>query len=100
MLRFAGVRRIVNIKAISMNRLIISAIGVILTFIWIVYTAPPRQNKLEKSRNTPIKKINKSTSGSIHNIRQANYKGAESDTSESNLYLITQISSERNHENE
>lgn len=100
MLRFARVNRIVNIKAISMNRLIISAIGVILTFIWIVYTAPPRQNKLEKSRNTPIKKINKSASGTLNNIRQPIDKSSRSDSSGSNLYVITQISTDRNYEKE
>ncbi|MES2875752.1 MAG: hypothetical protein V4708_18655 [Bacteroidota bacterium] len=53
-----------------MNRLIISAIGVILTFIWIVYTAPPRQGTVGKLENTPIKKINKSGSTTVKKIRQ------------------------------
>ncbi len=54
-----------------MNRLIVSAIGVILTFFWIIYTAPTRPDKPEKLKNEPIKKIIKSGSSSHKMIRQA-----------------------------
>ena len=61
-----------------MRRLIFSIIGLILTFIWIVYTAPIRQNKPETVEGGPIKKINKSGSTSLNKISQPIYKSTES----------------------
>lgn len=61
-----------------MNRLIFSAIGVILTFAWIVYTAPNKQNKVEAPEAGRIKKISRSGSTSLNKISQPVYKNAES----------------------
>ena len=71
-----------------MNRLIISAIGVILTFTWIVYNAPPRKDKLEGFDSEPIKKIEKSGSTSLYKIKQTNLKSNIKDTTESKPYLF------------
>lgn len=60
-----------------MNRLIFSAIGVILTFAWIVYTAPAKQNKIQTSEDGQIKKISRSGSTSLHKIIQPVNKGVE-----------------------
>ena len=71
MLRFNDTYRIGSIHAtIRMNRLIFSAIGVILTFIWIVYSAPHKQDKLETFEDGPIKTISKSGSTSLNKISQ------------------------------
>ncbi len=57
-----------------MNRIIFSAIGVIVTFTWIVYTAPSKQNKIETPENGRIKKISKSGATSVNKITQPIYK--------------------------
>ncbi|SKB29285.1 hypothetical protein SAMN05661099_0250 [Daejeonella lutea] len=62
-----------------MNRLIFSAIGVILTFIWIVYTAPSKKSKLGSLENSRIKKISKASSISLHTLTQPGIKGQELD---------------------
>lgn len=67
MLRFKSAFRIVIIKTtINMIRLLVSAIGVILTFCWIIYTAPDRPEKAGRLKNIPIKKINKSGSSNLN----------------------------------
>ena len=53
-----------------MNRLLVSAIGVLLTFCWIIYTAPDRPEKVDRIKNEPIKKINKSGSNSRNKLEQ------------------------------
>ena len=73
---------------IGMNSLIISGIGVILTFTWIVNNAPPRKDKLEGFDSEPIKKIEKSGSNSINKIKQTNLKSNIKGTTESKSYLF------------
>lgn len=70
-----------------MKRLIFSACGVILTFIWIIYTAPPIQGKNNASENGQIKTINRSGSTSINKIRQPISKSFKPDT----LYIRNKL---------
>ncbi len=63
-----------------MKRLLFSAVGVILTFVWIIYTAPPIQGKNNASDKGQIKKINRSGSASINKIRQSINKPIGRDT--------------------
>ncbi|MES3017205.1 MAG: hypothetical protein V4721_05480 [Bacteroidota bacterium] len=51
-----------------MNRLIFSAFGVILTFIWIIYTAPDIKTGVDTSQNRKIKTINRSGSTFLNKI--------------------------------
>lgn len=75
-----------------MKRLIFSAIGVALTFIWIVYTAPPIQGKNSASDNVQIKTINKSGSGSV--MKQSVYKTFKPDTNNIRKTLLVSSTSE------
>ncbi len=74
-----------------MKRLIFSAFGVTLTFIWIIYTAPPIEGKNNAADNVQIKTINKSGSASI--IKQPVYKTFKPDTTDTRKSLLVNSAS-------
>ncbi|MEJ7694557.1 hypothetical protein [Daejeonella sp.] len=78
-----------------MNRLIFSAIGVILTFAWIVYTAPSKPEKIDTEVGK-IKKISKSGSTSLHKITQPIYKSIESRNINAGSKVLVMAANERN----
>lgn len=61
-----------------MKRLIFSAIGVILTFVWIIYTAPPIQERNNAGDSGEIKAIRKPESTAT--IKQPEYQKFNPDT--------------------
>lgn len=63
-----------------MKRLIFSTIGIIVTFIWIIYTAPPIQGKNSVLDKGQIKTISRSGTISINKTKRPISKPFERDT--------------------
>ena len=75
-----------------MKRLIFSALGVILTFTWIIYTAPPKQENIRPEGGL-IKTINRSGATSLNKITQPIYKNLEPDKSKERENLLVKSGS-------
>jgi hypothetical protein len=74
-----------------MKRLIFSAIGVILTFACIIYTAPPVQESNKAGHPEKIKAISKPESNAT--IKQPDYQKFMPDTGSARRNLVVKMAS-------
>lgn len=72
-----------------MKRLIFSAAGIILTFLWIIYTAPPVRDKNEIISKGHIKTIIKTGSSAVNKIKNPLIENLDFDKLKKTKNLVT-----------